>query len=58
MHPKLALVALLIGVHGYLKGRVKKVKLGEVAPPFRALKPVVSLLVIGILIFVVVKVPA
>lgn len=58
MHPKLALVAVLIGVHGYLKGRVKKVKLGETAPPFRALKPVVSLIAIGILIFVVVKVPA
>jgi putative membrane protein len=58
MHPKLALVAVLIGLHGYLKGRVKKVKAGEVAAPFGAIKPVVSLLVIGILIFVVVKIPA
>ena len=29
MHPKLALVAVMIGVHGFLEGRVKKVKAGE-----------------------------
>ncbi|MDX2091101.1 MAG: CopD family protein [Kofleriaceae bacterium] len=58
MHPKLALVAVLIGMHGYVKRRVKKVKQGEVAPPFGAIKPVVSLIALGILIFVVVKVPA
>lgn len=58
MHPKLALVALLIGVHVFLKTRVKRVKAGDTAAPPGVIKALVSLLALGILIFVVVKVPS
>ena len=59
MHGKLALVAVVIGLHVYLRRQVRPVKLGAAgkAPP-GFVKPVLSLLAIGILVFVITKVPA
>ncbi|MBA3457428.1 MAG: hypothetical protein H0T42_30385 [Deltaproteobacteria bacterium] len=59
MHAKLALVAVVIGLHVMLKLKVKKAKRGEAfAPPPLALKPMLTLLALGIVIFVITKVPA
>jgi uncharacterized membrane protein len=59
MHAKLALVAIVIGLHVMLKMKVKKAKKGEAfsAPPL-ALKPLLTLLATGIVIFVIAKIPA
>lgn len=57
MHPKLALVVVIIAIHGYLQMRVKKAKTGEPAAAPMALKPIISLVATGILIFVVAKWP-
>jgi uncharacterized membrane protein len=58
MHIKLALVAGVIGVHGYLKMKAKKARKGEpfTAPPM-LFKPLISLLTLGILVFVIEKWP-
>ena len=58
MHIKLMLVAVVIGVHGYLKTKARKVRKGETftAPPL-ALKPLISLLALGIVLFVISKWP-
>ena len=58
MHAKLGLVAVLIAIHVVLRLKVKKAKAGEsFTPPPLALKPVVSLLALGVLIFVITKWP-
>jgi uncharacterized membrane protein len=58
MHAKLGLVALVLGLHVMLKLKVKKAKLGETfSPPPLALKPLLTLLATGIVIFVIAKVP-
>lgn len=59
MHAKLALVAILIGLHGYLKVKAKRARKGEAftAPPV-FVKPALTLLATGIVIFVISKVPA
>ena len=57
MHPKLAIVAVLIGLHVFLRMKVKRAKAGE---PFKVpapLKPAVSMLALGVLIFVLSKWP-
>jgi uncharacterized membrane protein len=58
MHIKLTLVAVLIGLHGYLKVKAKKARKGEgfTAPPV-AMKMVLSLVALGIITFVVSKWP-
>lgn len=58
MHAKLALVAVVLGLHVMLKLKVKKAKNGQPfkAPPL-ALKPVLTLTALGIIIFVITKVP-
>jgi len=59
MHAKLALVAVLIGVHVYLKLKAKRAKQGEtITKPPMFLKPLLTLLAVGIVIFVISKVPA
>jgi uncharacterized membrane protein len=59
MHPKLTLVAALIGLHVYLRRKVGVLKrTGEVKAPPGFLRPVLSLIAIGILILVMVKVPS
>ena len=59
MDLKLALVALVIGIHVYLRRKVGALKRGEqVAAPPLAVKPMLSLIALGILIFVITKVPA
>lgn len=56
MHAKLALVAVVIGLHVMLRLKVKAAKAGGAfVPPSAALKPVLSLLGLGILIFVIVR---
>jgi uncharacterized membrane protein len=58
MHGKLALVAILIGLTVHLRMKFKKLKAGEtVSPPPLALKPMTTLLALGILIFVITKLP-
>ncbi len=59
MHPKLALVAIVIGLHGYLKVKAKRARKGEpfTAPPV-FVKPMLTLLATGIVIFVISKWPA
>jgi putative membrane protein len=59
MHGKLALVVVVIGIHGFLKRKVKRAKIGEsiTAPPV-FLKPMLTLLALGIVTFVISKVPA
>jgi uncharacterized membrane protein len=58
MHPKLALVVLVLGLHVYLRRKVGACKRGEAvtAPPVAA-KPLLSLTVLGILFFVLTKWP-
>ena len=58
MHPKLALVAIVIGLHVYLRRKVGALKRGEqvTAVPV-AVKPLLSLVILGILIFVIAKWP-
>lgn len=58
MHPKLALVAVLIGLHVYLRLRVKRAKSGEPSAPPSVIKPVISVIVLAILTFVIAKWPA
>ena len=59
MHAKLALVAVVLGLHVMLRLKVKKAKNGEAfSPPPLALKPLLTLLATGIVIFVIAKVPA
>jgi uncharacterized membrane protein len=58
MHVKLALVAVLIGLHGYLKVKAKRVRKGEAfTPPPGLTKPALTLLATGIVLFVVSKWP-
>ena len=59
MHAKLTLVAVVIGLHGYLKVKAKRARKGEAftAPPV-FVKPMLTLLATGIVIFVITKVPA
>lgn len=58
MHIKLALVGVLIAIHVVLRLKVRKAKAGEpFTPPPLALKPAVSLLALGVLIFVITKWP-
>ncbi len=58
MHIKLTLVAVLIGLHGYLKVKAKKARKGEgFTPPPVAIKGLMSLVALGIIIFVVSKWP-
>lgn len=58
MHIKLALVAVVIGIHGFLKVKAKRVRKGEpmTAPP-AFMKPLLSLLATGIVLFVISKWP-
>ncbi|HEY5951173.1 MAG TPA: hypothetical protein VIV40_37030, partial [Kofleriaceae bacterium] len=58
MHIKLTLVAVLIGLHGYLKMKAKKARKGEAftAPPV-AVKIALMLLTTGIIFFVIEKWP-
>ena len=58
MHIKLTLVAIVIGVHGYLKMKAKKARKGETftAPPL-FMKPMLTLLATGIVLFVISKWP-
>jgi uncharacterized membrane protein len=59
MHGKLALVALVLGLHVMLKLKAKKARKGETfTPPPVALKPLLTLTALGIIIFVITKVPA
>jgi uncharacterized membrane protein len=58
MHFKLTLVAVLIGLHGYLKVKAKKARKGEgFTPPPVAIKGLMSLVALGIIVFVVSKWP-
>ena len=58
MHAKLTLVVLVIGMHGFLKVKAKRVRKGEAfTPPPAALKPVLTLLAAGIILFVISKWP-
>ena len=58
MHIKLALVAVVIGLHGYLKVKAKKARKGEgFTPPPVAIKGLLSLTALGIIVFVVSKWP-
>ena len=58
MHIKLTLVAVVIGIHGYLKMKARKARKGETftAPPL-ALKPLITLVATGIILFVIEKWP-
>jgi uncharacterized membrane protein len=58
MHIKLALVAVVIGMHGFLKVKAKRVRKGEAmtAPPM-VLKPMLSLTAALIILFVISKWP-
>ena len=58
MHIKLTLVAVVLGLHGYLKVKARKARKGEAftAPP-GVLKPVLSIVALGIIIFVIAKWP-
>ena len=58
MHPKLSLVAVLIGLHGFLKVRARKVREGQAGAPPPVMKPVLSLVALGIIIFVITKLPS
>ena len=58
MHIKLALVVVVLGLHGYFKVKARKARKGEgfTAPPV-AMKLVLSLTALGIILFVVSKWP-
>ena len=58
MHIKLALVVVVIGLHGYFKMKAKKARKGEAftAPPV-AMKMLLGLTALGIILFVVSKWP-
>ena len=58
MHIKLALVVVVLGLHGYFKVKARKARKGEgfTAPPV-AIKLVLSLTALGIILFVVSKWP-
>ncbi len=59
MHGKLAIVALVIGLHVHLRIKVKRAKQGvEFKAPPMFVKPLLTLMALGILIFVIGKVPA
>jgi putative membrane protein len=58
MHIKLTLVAVVIGLHGYLKMKAKKAKQGEAfTPPPVFIKPMLTLTALGIVLFVISKWP-
>lgn len=58
MHIKLALVVVVLGLHGYFKVKARNARKGEgfTAPPV-AMKLVLSLTALGIILFVVSKWP-
>lgn len=58
MHAKLALVVLVIALHGYLQVKAKRAREGVITPPPMALKPMLTLIGFGIILFVIAKVPA
>jgi uncharacterized membrane protein len=58
MHAKLALVALVIGLHVMLKRMARRSRNGQPMAPHPALKPALSAIALGILVFVITKVPA
>jgi putative membrane protein len=55
MHMKLTAVVVLIGLHGFVRARVGKLRRGQPAPIPSWLVPAAHLLVLAIIIFVVVK---
>jgi uncharacterized membrane protein len=58
MHAKLSLVAIVIGIHVYLKLKAKRAKKGEtITKPPVFLKPLLTLLALGIVTFVISKIP-
>jgi uncharacterized membrane protein len=58
MHPKLALVVVLLALHSVLKVRARKVREDQAGPLPRALTPALWLVVLGILVSVITKVPS
>jgi uncharacterized membrane protein len=54
MHLKLALVVVLIGLHGFIRARAKKTALGSAAGIPPAILPVLALLALGIVFAVLV----
>jgi uncharacterized membrane protein len=59
MHAKLALVVLVLALHIMLRMKVRKARKGQpFTPPPVALKPLLTLTALGILIFVITKIPA
>ncbi|HEU4611344.1 MAG TPA: CopD family protein [Kofleriaceae bacterium] len=58
MHAKLALVVVLIGLHGYLKVKAKRARKGEAFTPAPlAMKPLLTVIVTAIIVFVIAKWP-
>jgi uncharacterized membrane protein len=59
MHAKLTLVAVVIGIHVVLKRKTMAAKRGEaITKPPVFLKPLLTLLALGIITFVISKVPS
>ena len=58
MHAKLALVGVLLGLHVFLKIRARKVRENQAGAPPGVFKPLVSLVTLGIIIFVITKIPS
>jgi uncharacterized membrane protein len=58
MHAKLGVVARVLGLHVYLRLQAKRARTGEPAAPHPALRPLLSLCVLGILVFVLAKIPS
>jgi putative membrane protein len=54
-HIKLALVVVIIGIHGFVRVKIKKFSHGEVSSPPAVLFPVMSLIVLGIVIMMIVR---
>ena len=58
MHVKLAFVVIVVGLHGFLKMKAKKARLGETfTPPPMFIKPMLSLTALAIVLFVISKWP-
>lgn len=55
MHPKLALVAVLLGLHGFQRMRLGKYKRGNVTPDPSWLAPVLEISVLAIIVLAVAK---
>ena len=56
MHVKVTLVALgLLGLHGFVRVKIKKFRNGKVAPIPKALFPVLMLVVLSIIILILVR---